>query len=252
MVELTEIAASDILRRFRGHFMSNFKRVVRAMCATTALVTLNLGGCAGVHHQGIAVVPIQVDARGQDIDPRAQMVANRKADAGVDGIRYYDTSLYVLIYPDGKGGVRWQILELPDQTKLRAVKPFNAIAQLDATFVFAHGTLVSTAEQVDTTAVPRAAIAALAKVMTSLAPMLFAQAAVGAPEVPSSYSLPPVQLYKVVMNNGVAELNGGPGDRRISVALNLDQPEPAKDEKKKEAEKPATTSPSTQPTGGHS
>jgi len=112
--------------------------------------------------------------------------------------------LYVLIYPDAKGGVVWQLIDLPDQTKLRAISPYNNVAQLDVTLAFSNGTLVSTSEQIDTTAVPRAAIQALAKIIPNAIAALLAQAQPGAKGA-VSYSLPSVQLYKVTMSHGVVE-----------------------------------------------
>jgi hypothetical protein len=200
-----------------------------------------------VHHQGISVGTIEVDDGGKDIEPGVTLANNRVADAAVDGIRYYDTSLYVLVYPDGQGGIRWRIYELPDQTKLRAIQPYNMIAQLDSTFVFSHGTLVSTTEQVDTTAVPRAAIAALAKVLPSV--LAFAQTQPGTEQARAEYEVPPIHLYKVVVKDGVFELNGGPSDQTILVTLNPERKPTVDENKPKVEDNKPTTAPATQSAG---
>src|SRR5262249_12652895 len=141
--------------------MMNVQCAGRNLCALRfVLLTLVLGlpGCAGVSYKGIPVRAVELDAQGNDKEADKALVANRAADAAVDGIRYYDTSLYLLVNSDGKGGIQWRILELPDQTKLRAVKPYNMVAQLDSTLVFKNGMLTGTKEQADSTAVPRAII----------------------------------------------------------------------------------------------
>ena len=69
-----------------------------------------LGGCAGVSHSP---------------------VASSSADRCVNGIRYYQNSLYLLVYSDGKGGIVSEFMYLPDTTKKMVACPHNFAADLD-------------------------------------------------------------------------------------------------------------------------
>src|SRR6185369_7888903 len=92
---------------------------------------------------------------------RYNLAVDRRAPSG---IRYYDTSSYLLVYSDGVSKVNWQLLQLPDQTKLRFAKPYNFVSSLKANFYFNEGVLVSAGETGDSTKVPQAVIEAIGKI----------------------------------------------------------------------------------------
>lgn len=117
-----------------------------------------------------------------------------------DGFRYYDTSPFLLITNDGKGGLVSKILYLPDSTKLRTIKPYSFAAKNEATLTFNKGTLVQAKSVVDETIVPTAIFSALEKVATARI-----KAANGGKEgVPSPY------LFRIHGDHkGNWTLNGG-------------------------------------------
>jgi len=82
----------------------------------------------------------------------------RATDNGT-GIRYYEASPYLLVFPDNKGNVQWQILYLPDQTKRMMVKPTNLLGHSELTLLFRNGILAGNTEIIDTTEIPKAVIA---------------------------------------------------------------------------------------------
>ncbi len=125
------------------------------------------------------------------------------------GIRYYEQSPYLLIYSNSKGGLKWQITYLPDQTKKMMASPQVVGGRSELTMFFQNGVLTGSAEAGDTTAIPKAAIAAL----QSVVPLLAAMAA------PTSGTVPPPYIYKIVVKNGSLNFIGGKGDVGIEVPL---------------------------------
>src|SRR5262245_26532875 len=148
------------------------------------------GGCAGVTHRSMG----EAD------------------DAKENGIRYYESAPYLLIHSDGKGGLVWQIIYLPDQTRKMVAKPFNFFAKLDSTLSFTNGVLTSAKDVATADAVPKAIVEAIQKV----APLLLGAARADGiePEVPAPH------LYKIVVHGqSQVEFFGGPGDTPIKVTL---------------------------------
>jgi hypothetical protein len=122
------------------------------------------------------------------------------ANATNDGFRYYDTSPFLLITNDAKGGLVSKILYLPDSTKLRTIKPYSFAAKNEATLTFDKGTLVQAKSVVDETIVPTAIVSALEKVATARI-----KAANGGQDgIPSPY------LFRIYGDDaGNWKLNGG-------------------------------------------
>lgn len=129
------------------------------------------------------------------------------SDAG-KGIRYYEQSPYLLIYSNSKGGLRWQVLYLPDQTKKMMATPKVFFGRSEMTLFFQNGVLASSTEFEDTTQVPKAIIAAL----QSAVPLL-AMGALSAEKniVPAPY------IYKIVAKDGKLGFIGAQGDSGIVV-----------------------------------
>lgn len=132
--------------------------------------------------------------------------AGKYTDEQADGIRYYDTAPFLLVYSDGNGGLTSQLLFLPDLTQKRVIKPYAVLASNTSTLTFVNGVLTQGKAEVDETLVPKALVGALEKAATAaLAGTLNA-----AGRTPTA-QLPPPQLFKIVIKGETAQLIGGPG-----------------------------------------
>ena len=139
-------------------------------------------------------------------------VATEADDERADGIRYFQASPYLIVHSDGKGGLSWSVVYLPDQTKKMIAKPFNLFAKLDSTLTFSNGVLTSAKDILTADAVPKAIVAAAEKV----APLLLgaARADIGEQAIPAP------RIYKIVPHgNGDVEFFGGPADVPIKVTI---------------------------------
>lgn len=167
-------------------------------------------GCAGVTHEQIAQTPLPMTAMGIDESAATSIKeANARRDADFKGVRYYGTSMYLLVHSDGKGNIVWKILELPDQTKLMSARPYNVLARLEVQMTFVNGSLNRTSQLVDATVVPRALIEAAAKVAPLLAPF----------DVTKAYTVPAPRLYKIVSTPKGYEFLGSPELPDVSVSV---------------------------------
>ena len=185
------------------------------MSRCIALLLVVCLGCAGVDFQGVPQSTWSVDTRCADAVPKEQAPEKSWFHSEPDGIRYYGTSLYLLVYPDGRGNLVWQILELPDRTKLMSAHPYSYFADLDSSFQFDNGMLVGARQAADGTAVPRAVISAAMQLVTALA----AAAAGGmktammfdgtSPPKDQKYEVPPVHFYKIVADANGIHFRGG-------------------------------------------
>lgn len=142
------------------------------------LVCVALAGCAGLEMKDVKTA----------VDEQA-----------AEGFRYYDTSPFLLVYTDGKGGVKSELLYLPDSTKKRSIRPYAYGAKNDTTLKFENGRMVGAKAAVDETAVPVAAISALEKIATSLVKAANA----------GNDGIPPPYLFRIASNNGKWDLYGG-------------------------------------------
>lgn len=120
-------------------------------------------------------------------------------ERAAEGFRYYDTSPFLLVYTDGKGGLKSELLYLPDSTKKRSIRPFAYGAKNDTTLKFENGRMVGAKAVVDETAVPVAAISALEKVATSLAKAANS----------GNDGIPPPYLYRIRFDGSNWTLSGG-------------------------------------------
>ena len=83
------------------------------------------------------------------------------------GIPYYDGSHYLLVYPDGKGNLKWSLHYLADPTKKRVFRSENILSSVNATLEFSNGLLTKADTTVDASAVPKALVGAIEKVITA-------------------------------------------------------------------------------------
>ncbi|GGC93423.1 hypothetical protein [Undibacterium terreum] len=149
-----------------------------------------LAGCAGLE-----VTPIPPGEAGKTEDEKAT------------GFRYYETSPFLLIYTDGKGGLVSKLLYLPDMTKKRSIRPYAYLSSNNTTLKFENGTLVEAKAIIDETVIPTSVISGLAKVA-------IAGASANAPDKTTpTDSLPGAYLYRIVQTNDTWTLVGNQSTR---------------------------------------
>ncbi len=137
-------------------------------------------------------------------------------DVGANGIRYYGSSLYLLLYSDGKGGIVTELHEYPDQTKLMEAKPKYIAASSNMTLECSNGMLTKTVETGDGTAVP---VAVLKAIETVADKTLSALSEAG--DTKERHSLPPPYLYKIVADQDGVQFLGGQPDHPKAIYVTL-------------------------------
>lgn len=206
------------------------------------LPSLLLAGCAGT-----TVYKVKYDCAPSDGASQSQLkvacskplstVSDGVDDTTVDGIRYYESSPYLLVYSDGKGGLVSKLIHLPDLTKKRVIQPFAYLAANNSTLTFTNGMLTQSKVVADETVVPKAVIGVLEQ--TALAALGGFNVA-GAPTPPSTPNHPPPYLFKVELSNGQAKLVGGPGIDADGKVRFIDVTVSKSDDDAKPAEQPAS------------
>lgn len=163
----------------------------KTCAAILVLAGMSLGGCAGT-------------TVGPD-------------DDSVDGIRYYETAPFMLVYPDGKGGLVSELQYLPDTTRLRVIKPYAYLASNDLTLAFKNGVLTQAVSVVDETAVPKKVVGALKTAAAAAVGML--NIAGGGRSITGS--VPPPVLLRVVHDpDGEWRLVGARDGKEAGYGLN--------------------------------
>lgn len=163
--------------------------------ACCVVLILAGAGCAGIAYQ-----PIQSDA--QD------------ASSATTGLRYFDSSPYLLMQKD-KGGTNWtaQLLYLPDQTKKYQAQPYAWLAMNNSSFAFSNAILTDASSDADASAVAAAIIQTAAKIANTVGPFARVQ---GAPTLANLLTNSNVALFKIVRvkqdeTNWVWGIIGGSG-----------------------------------------
>jgi hypothetical protein len=85
-------------------------------------------------------------------------VSTDKADARASGVRFYEKAPFILVTPDGKGGLTSKYVILPDYTRKRSISPYSILATNDTELNFLNGMLNNTKSSPDTTKVPSAIV----------------------------------------------------------------------------------------------
>lgn len=135
----------------------------------------------------------------------AGITAKPVPDADADttsGFRYYDTSPFLLMYTDGKGGLTSKLMYLPDTTKLRSIAPYNVLANNTTTLKFDHGRLLGAKAVVDEAAIPSAIVASLEKIAV-------AALKVAALNASPEQGIPAPYLFRIVKTSTGWDLKGG-------------------------------------------
>jgi hypothetical protein len=146
---------------------------------------LTLGACAGVNYQAIMSEPDDQKAR---------------------GLRYYDSSPYLLVQTDNQGGITSEFMYLPDKTKKRHAHPYTFLSSNTTTLEFQKGILTNNTSETDSSIVPAAVVKALEQVATSAVKM-FDQTT----PTPKKQYAPDVYLFKIVKVDGKWGLAGAAG-----------------------------------------
>jgi hypothetical protein len=131
--------------------------------------------------------------------------ASGAADDTVEGIRYYESSPYLLVHTDNAGGLTTRIVHLPDRTKKRSIRPYATLASGEGTFEFRNGVLTGMQSDGDAGVIPRAIAGALETA---------AKAAIAAGrgsdlESDAPSTVPAPYLFKIVVRGDHVELIGG-------------------------------------------
>lgn len=166
--------------------------------ASCTLAALALSGCAWVHHERVLSGAEQAEesARQKEIaKARPKDSPPTLDEAVVNGIYYYQSSPYLLVYSDGKDKLQWKIIHLPDQTKKMVARPENILASLETTMTFENGVLKVATDVGDETAIGKAIIDAAKGVLSQGLKM-----ALGGP------SSVPFYLYKIEVARDSAKL----------------------------------------------
>lgn len=146
-------------------------------------------------------------------------VVYEHATAASTGIRYYESAPYLLIYSDGKGGLKWQILYLPDQSHTMSATPEVRGGAAQMTLYFQNGVLGTSTVQGDTTAIPSAILAAA----QAAVPLLIGA---GVFEGPKPVPFPSPYLFKIVVSGGSVRFIGGQGTDGDGKAVDIQVPLP--------------------------
>lgn len=139
-------------------------------------------------------------------------------DATARGIRYYHEAPFLFVYPDGKAGIAAEIKWLPDTRHVMSARPYGIFAKNETTLEFTNSVLTSATITTDETAVVKASIDALGKML--------AAANTGDQET----QIPGPQLYRIIIRDGQIALKGGTleGPNGEAVEINLTLPGGAK------------------------
>jgi hypothetical protein len=180
-----------------------------------------LASCAGVTYKTIRTYGTG--------DPKTVLAQANAADDAADGIRYYEQVPYLIVYSDGKGGLKSQLLYLPDTTRKKVVHPYAWMANNNLVLTFDKGVLTEGMQTIDETIVPKAAVEAAATALIA--------AADAAKATEEKDLVPPPALYRIWVNtDGSVELIGGyglnpDGSARQDLHITVSQP-PEKDSAK--------------------
>jgi hypothetical protein len=122
-------------------------------------------------------------------------------DADVSkGFRYYNSSPYLLVYSNGKGGIVSQIVYLPDPQKKMTATPSSFLSTIQTTMEFDKGVLKSAKNTTDASIVS----SGIVKAVESAAPALLAALNEPARDrlVPAPY------LYKIIVEGNTVKFVG--------------------------------------------
>jgi hypothetical protein len=133
------------------------------------------------------------------------------------GIRYYRNAPYLLVYSDGRGGLSWQVIYMPDQSEIMTATPEVVGGATQMTLSFQNGVLSGSSVTGDTTAVPKAVISAILSALP-----LIAKSYAETQRLP--YGFPAPYLFKIVVRHNTASFIGGEGTTSDGKAIDIQVP----------------------------
>ncbi len=158
---------------------------------------LFLAGCAGVSVKDVSTV---------------------RADNKADGFRYYEKSAFLIITPDGKGGLETKVEFICDTSRKRAADPYAILANNKSTLSFDKGCLTGTETTIDETPLPKAVVEAV-KTVAGAALNAFLDNAETPPE---EKAFPGPAIYRLSIENGAVVLRGD--SRQEPIYATISQP----------------------------
>ncbi|WP_395753799.1 hypothetical protein [Prosthecobacter sp.] len=146
------------------------------------------------------------------------------ADTKADGIRYYEAANFLLVYSDGAGSVRTEVIVLPDTTRKMVAKPHTFLAKNKQTLTFIDGMMTQSEAEVDSTGVPSAMIAAIktaasAAMKAGLLNDGDAGRSGSGGDRAKHLSLEEPRLYKIVVRGDCVTLVGADSNNSITLPL---------------------------------
>jgi hypothetical protein len=91
-------------------------------------------------------------------------ITTKADDEAGEGIRYYDTSPYILVQRDTNSNWATSVLYLADHTKQNQANAFSFLAVNNTSLVFTNGVMTDSTAATDSSAVPAAIVQAAAQV----------------------------------------------------------------------------------------
>jgi hypothetical protein len=118
-----------------------------------------------------------------------------------EGIPYYEGSYYLLVWADGAGNLKWQLDYLADPNKKFEYRTRSFLSKVEAELTFSNGLLTKGNTTIDSTAVPKAVVGAVEKVLMAIA---------NDPDRPlaNSHAIPAPSLFKLVSKGNTIVIYG--------------------------------------------
>ncbi len=164
---------------------------------------------ARAHHRGgVTVVLLSIVLLHTGCASVKHLSASQATDDADRGIRYYETSPYLLVYPQPGGSAKIEIHHLPDPTRRRStqIKAWGG-AKVRTELAFEKGCLVSSRNETAASEPPVALLAAVEELLPLLALMNLPQ---------EESALPAPSIYKFVTDpQGGLHLYGTPGTNTV-------------------------------------
>lgn len=147
-------------------------------------------------------------------------------DGRAEGIRYYNSSPYLLIYSNGKGGIVTQILYIADPQKKMTAQPKSFLASAQTTLEFDKGVLKNSKSTIDASSLPVAIMKAVQTIGVAALIPAANDPLEGTRQIPAPY------LYKIIVNGSTISFVGKQGNVNVNVNLLKQEASPAAVDKK--------------------
>jgi hypothetical protein len=136
----------------------------------------------------------------------AKPVTNEAEDASSEGIRYYELAPYLIVYSDGKGGIKSNVELMPDTSRKMVVNPHAIASSNNSSLTFVNGVLTESKFITDETVLP-------AKVIDTIKTLGIAAVsnAMNEPGAMAERQIPAPYLFKIVVGKDGTRLVGGQG-----------------------------------------